>query len=205
MSSSPLHIRRATVDDLPALRSLWARAGWPVDELEARLKEFHAVEARGEFVGALGVQFVGANVRFHSEDYTDFALADAARELFWAQLQKLAAHHGVFRVWTQETSPFWTHWGFQPANTEQLARLPDEWKTSGGRWLTLELKSEDAINTALAARVGNFTDAGKQQAERRATQGRKVRIWFTVLFFAIGLIGIALAVYLLLRHPLNSG
>ena len=26
MSSSPLHIRRATVDDLPALRSLWTAA-----------------------------------------------------------------------------------------------------------------------------------------------------------------------------------
>lgn len=202
MSSNPLHIRRATVDDLPALRALWARAGWPADELESRLKEFHVFVARGEFAGALGVQIAGANARFHSEDYTDFSLADAARELFWEHLQKLAAHHGVFRVWTQETSPFWTHWGFQPASSGELARLPDEWKSGGGRWLTLELKSEETINAALAARSVGFTDGGKQQAGKRAAQGRKIRIGFTVLFFAIGIVGIALAVYLLLRHPL---
>ena len=32
-----LHIRRATVDDLPALQSLWLAAQLPADELENRL------------------------------------------------------------------------------------------------------------------------------------------------------------------------
>ncbi len=111
-----LHIRRATVDDLPALKSLWLAAHLPADELESRLTEFQVVETGGVFAGALGVQILRQHARLHSEDYADFSVADAARELFWERIQNLAANHGVFRVWTQETSPFWTHWGFQPAN-----------------------------------------------------------------------------------------
>jgi N-acetylglutamate synthase-like GNAT family acetyltransferase len=200
----PLHIRRATLDDLPALRSLWTNAGWPADELESRLTEFQVVEANGAFAGALGVQIVRQHLRFHSEDYVDFSVADAARELFWERIQKLAANHGVFRVWTQETSPFWKHWGFQPANAELLERLPAEWQSGEGRWLTLELKNEDAINAALEQQLPGWLDAGRKQTERIASHGRKIRIFFTVIFFAIGLVGIALAIYLALRHPLTA-
>ena len=82
----PLHIRRATVDDLPALKSLWLTARLPADELEARLTEFQVVEAGGVFAGALGLQIVRQHARLHSEDYADFSVADAARELFLERL-----------------------------------------------------------------------------------------------------------------------
>jgi N-acetylglutamate synthase-like GNAT family acetyltransferase len=201
MSSSPLHIRRATVDDLPALRSLWLAAHLPAEELEGRLTEFQVVEADGVFAGALGVQILRQHARLHSEDYADFSVADAARERFWERVQKLAANLGVFRVWTQETSPFWLRWGFQPANVETLARLPDEWKNLEGRWLTLELKSEDAINAALKNQLGDFLAAEKQQTAHVAEQARKIRTSLTIIFFAIGFISIAFAVWLLLHRP----
>jgi N-acetylglutamate synthase-like GNAT family acetyltransferase len=201
MSSSPLHIRRATVDDLPALRSLWLAAHLPAEELEGRLTEFQVVEADGVFAGALGVQILRQHARLHSEDYADFSVADAARERFWERVQKLAANLGVFRVWTQETSPFWLRWGFQPANVETLARLPDEWKNLEGRWLTLELKSEDAINAALKSQLGDFLAAEKQQTAHVAEQARKIRTSLTIIFFAIGFISIAFAVWLLLHRP----
>jgi N-acetylglutamate synthase-like GNAT family acetyltransferase len=201
MSSSPLHIRRATVDDLPALRSLWLAAHLPAEELEGRLTEFQVVEADGVFAGALGVQILRQHARLHSEDYADFSVADAARERFWERVQKLAANLGVFRVWTQETSPFWLRWGFQPANVETLARLPDEWKNLEGRWLTLELKSEDAINAALKNQLGDFLAAEKQQTAHVAEQARKIRTSLTIIFFAIGFISIAFAVCLLLHRP----
>ena len=69
---------------------------------KAGLTEFQIVEADGKFAGAIGVQIVRQHARLHSEDYSDFAVADAARELFWERIQKLAANHGVFRVWMQE-------------------------------------------------------------------------------------------------------
>ena len=154
-----LHIRRATVDDLPALKALWLAAQLPADKLKDHLTEFQVVEADEKFAGALGVQIIRQHARLHSEDYSDFAVADAARELFWERIQKLAANHGVFRIWMIEDSPFWTRWGFQPASAETLARLPDEWKNLEGRWLTLELKNEDAINTALKNQFAGFMAA----------------------------------------------
>ena len=196
-----LHIRRATVDDLPALKSLWSAAQFPADELESRLTEFQVVEAGGVFAGALALQILRQHARLHSEDYADFSVADAARELFWDRIQNLAANHGVFRIWTQETSPFWTHWGFQPANAEILERLPDEWKHLEGRWLTLELKNEDVIKDALDNQFTGFMDSEKKQTAQVAIRARQIRTFFTVIFFAVGIICFALVVWLLLRHP----
>ena len=204
MNSRLLRIRRATVDDLPALKALWTTAQLPADDLENRLTEFQVVEAHGAFAGAVGVQITRQHLRFYAEDYTDFSVADAARELLWERIQKLAANHGVFRVWTQETSPFWTRWGFQPANLETLERLPEEWKALEGHWLTLELKNEDAIKTALSTQFAGFMDDEKKQTAEVAARARQIRTFFTVVFFAIGIICFALAAYLLFRHPLTS-
>lgn len=201
MNPGQLLIRRATVDDLPALRSLWLAGQLPADDLEARLTEFQVVESGGGFAGALGLEILRQHARLHSEDYMDFSVADAARELFWERIQKLATNHGVFRIWTQETSPFWTHWGFQPANTETLQRLPDEWKNLEGRWLTLELKNEEAITAALGSQFAGFMDAEKKQTAQVARRARQIRTFFTVIFFAIGILCFALVVWLLLRHP----
>lgn len=197
-----LHLRRATVDDLPALRSLWLAVQLPADEFEGRLTEFHVVEADGQFAGAVGIQIIRQHLRFYAEDYTDFSVADAARELIWERLQTLAANHGVFRVWTQETSPFWKHWGFQPASAETLARLPEEWKNLEGGWLTLELKNEDAITEALGGRLAGFMDEEKKQTAAVASKARKIRTFFTIIFFALAFFFFAVAIYLLLHHPL---
>lgn len=203
MNPGQLHIRRATVDDLPALKSLWLAANLPAGELENRLTEFHLVESGGRFAGALGLQILRQHARLHSEDYTDFSVADAARELFWERIQKIAANHGVFRLWTQETSPFWTHWGFQPATAEALARLPEEWKPLEGRWLTLELKNEDAIKNALENQFAGFMDTEKKQTARVADQARVLRLIITIAGFAIFFLCLGVAVLLFLRRPIQ--
>ena len=204
MSPGQLRLRRATVDDLPALKSLWLLAQLPADELEGRLTEFQVVESAGAFTGAVGFQIVRQHARFYAEDYADFSVADAARELFWERLQNLAANRGVFRIWTQETSPFWTHWGFQPANAETLERLPEEWKNLEGRWLTLELKNEDAINHALKNQFAGFMDAEKSQTAGVAKKARQIRTFFTVVFFAVAAVCFAVFFYLLLHRPLTT-
>ena len=211
MNPGSLLVRRATVDDLPALKALWLAARLPVDEYENRLTEFQVVEAGGAFAGAFGVQVVRDQLRFYAEDFTDFAVADAARELFWERLQKLAANHGVFRVWTQETSPFWTRWGLQPANAEILARLPEEWKAleghpgaperSKGGWLTLELKNEDAINAALQNQFAGFMAAEKKSAAHLAERARQLKLFITITGFGIFFVCLVVAGWLLLHRP----
>jgi len=199
MSSSSLNIRRATLDDLPALKTMWLAAGLPAAELEARLTEFHVVESGGQFAGALGVQVLRQHARLHSEDYADFSVADAARQLFWERIQKIAANLGVFRLWTQETSPFWKNWGFQPPSLETLARLPEEWKNLEGRWLTIELKNEDAINAALKNQFAGFMDAEKKQTAKVIGRARTLRLIITVAFFGIFFLCIAFAIFLVMH------
>jgi hypothetical protein len=172
----------------------------PATELESRVTEFQVVESDGQIVGALGLQIIQQHARLHSEGYTDFSLSDAARQLFWERIQTLAAHYGIFRIWTQETSPFWTRWGFQPANAENLARLPEEWKWLEGKWLTFELKNEEAITAALENKLSGFLDAEKKETARVVEKARTLKTIITVAGFTIGILGIAIAVYLLINH-----
>jgi len=200
-----LRVRRATLDDLAALRTMWLSLRLPADELEKRLQDFQVVEdAEGKVFGVIGIQFSKQYARLYGEGFSDFSAADTARQLFWRRFEALAANHGVFRVWTQETSLFWTRWGFQPANAAILMRLPEEWKTSEGGWLTLELKNEEAVTTALENKFAGFMDAEKKQTARVAEKARTLKTIIIIVGFTIGISCIGIAIYLFFhRNPLQ--
>ncbi|HEY5043074.1 MAG TPA: hypothetical protein VIK53_13850 [Verrucomicrobiae bacterium] len=200
MSSNLLHIRRAIVDDLPALKAVWISMRLPADHLESRLTEFQVVERAGEVVGAVGFQIVRTAALLHSEGFSDFSVADAARELFWERLQILAANHGVFRLWTQENSPFWLHWGFQSATAESLERLPDEWKNSEGQWFTLELKNEDAVNAALKNQFSNFLESEKKSTGKVVAKAKTLTTLIIVVCFLSFFICLAAAAWLFMHR-----
>ena len=206
MTPQTLRIRRATVDDRAALNAIWAAMRLPPDELEKRLTEFQVVEnADGEVVGAIGIQFSTQHALLHSEGYSDFSIADAARQLFWDRIQTLCANLSAFRVWTQERSPFWKSFGFQPPAAEILNRLPAEWRNEfTGGWLTLQLKNEEVISAALEKRFAGFMAGEKKKPtgwrKKPATCG-----WSSPsLGFAIGILGILVATYLFVhRNPFS--
>ena len=195
MNPHGLRVRRATVDDLATLKAVWTSLRLPADELEGRLTEFQVAEADGQIAGAIGFQIAGRFALLHNEAYADFSLADAARELFLRRIESLAANHGVFRLWTQEHSPFWTHVGFQPANTEILGRLPEIWKANPGEWLTLELKNEEAVTTALETKFAGFMDAEKQQTARVAGKAKTLNTILIAGGFLVFFICMAILVY----------
>jgi N-acetylglutamate synthase-like GNAT family acetyltransferase len=200
MNLSAIRIRRATTDDFQSLKSLWNSMRLPTDELEKRLTEFQVIEAAdGQIVGAIGVQITGHHALLHSEGYTDFSVADAARQLFWERIQTIAPHHGVFRLWTQENSPFWVRWGFQPANAETLERLPAEWKRSEEKWLTLQLKNEEAIAT-LEKELELFRESEKKRTAQTLDQARTMTTTITVIAFILGIVLIGVAIYLFVRR-----
>ena len=182
---SPLHVRRATVEDLDALKAIWISMRLPAEKLEGRLTEFQVVERSGEVVGGVAFQILRTAAALHSEGYSDFSVADEARQLFWDRVQKLASNHGVFRLWTLEDSPAWRRWGFTPAGPEALARLPEEWKGDGGTWLTLELKNEAVINAALQNQFAGFMAAEKKSAEETSARAKLVMNVLTVLCFLV--------------------
>ena len=200
MSPPHLRIRRATTDDFQSLRSLWNSMRLPADELERRLTEFQVIEsADGQIAGAIGLQIVRQHARLHSEAYTDFSLADEARKLFWERIQLIASHHGVFRLWTQEDSPFWRCCGFRIVITESLAQLPEEWKRLEGKWFTLQLKNEEALAT-LEKELTSFRELEKQRVAQTQDKARLLTTIITVIGFVIGFALIGFALYLLLRR-----
>ncbi|HEV2694628.1 MAG TPA: hypothetical protein VG347_17165 [Verrucomicrobiae bacterium] len=199
MNPQELQIRRATVDDLAALKSIWLSMRLPADQLESRLTEFQVVEREGEVVGAIGFQIIRTAGLLHNEGYSDFSVADTARQMFWDRIQKLAANHGIFRLWTQETSPFWLRWGFQPADQEALARFPDELKGSEEKWYTLELKNEALISAVMEKQFSSFRNSEKKQADEVMSRAKTVTNLVTAFFFIVGFGGIGLAIYLFLH------
>jgi N-acetylglutamate synthase-like GNAT family acetyltransferase len=207
MNPTQLSVRRATVDDLTALKKIWETMRLPTDDLEKRLTEFQIAEnAGGEIVGAIGVHVIRQHALLHSEGYADFSLADAARNLFWIRIQTLASNHGVFRLWTQERSPFWKSFGFQPPTAEAMPRLPAEWKNEfDGGWLTFQLKDEAVITAALDKEFAQFMAAEKRDTDRVAEQARALKTILTVLGFAIGILSFGMAIYLLVhRNPFGK-
>jgi N-acetylglutamate synthase-like GNAT family acetyltransferase len=207
MSSSQLFIRRATTDDRESLKSLWRSMLLPADELEKRLTEFQVAEAAdGQLLGAIGIQIFRQHAWLHSESYLDFGHADAARQLFWNRIQTLASNHGVFRLWTQESSPFWSQLGFRPANAARLADLPPEWQSAKGEWFVLQLKDEQAIINALDKDFAAFMSMERLKTERTYEQARTLKTIITVIGFTIAILCFIVVGYLLIhRNPFLSG
>jgi N-acetylglutamate synthase-like GNAT family acetyltransferase len=198
MSPSNFRVRRATTDDFQSLKSLWNSMRLPADELERRLTEFQVVEsADGQIAGAIGLQIVRQHARLHSEAYADFSLADAARQLLWERIQTIASHHGVFRLWTQENSPFWSSCGFRIVITESLVQLPEEWKRFEGKWYTLQLKNEEMITAAFEKHLAGSMDSGKRQAARISEKARIINTIIIVVCFGIFFVCIAILIYLI--------
>jgi N-acetylglutamate synthase-like GNAT family acetyltransferase len=201
MNLPGLRIRRATTDDLPGLKPLWRSMLLPADELEKRLTEFQVAEtADGKLIGAIGVQIAGRHARLHSESYVDFAHADAARQLFWERLQTLASNHGVFRLWTQESSPVWSGYGFRSATAAKLANLPTAWQPARGEWFTLQLKDEETIAQALDEDLAAFMSLERQNTERAFQQARTLKTVITVIGFTIGIVCFVIAAYLVFHR-----
>jgi N-acetylglutamate synthase-like GNAT family acetyltransferase len=201
MNLPDFHVRRATTDDRESLKALWQSTLLPADELEKRLTEFQVVEAAdGTFLGAIGIQIARQHARLHSESYLDFAQADGARQLFWDRIQTIASNHGVFQIWTQESSPFWSRLGFRPANAGKLSDLPAEWQQARGEWFVLQLKDEAAITNALEKDFAAFMSAEKRNTERTYEQARTLKSIITIIGFAIGILCFAYAAYLLVHR-----
>ena len=174
----------------------------PYNELKKRLTEFQVVQtADGRLLGAIGMQIIRQHARLHSEAYFDFALADRAREMFWDRIQTLASNHGVFRLWTQETSPFWNRLGFQPAVAGKPSRLPEEWDQFKGEWLTLQLKDEEVITNALDKNFTAFKSSEKRNVARIREQAKMLKTIITIAGFLVGISCFAVAIYLIIhRH-----
>ena len=203
MNLPTYQVRRATVDDLEALRKLWHECLLPVAELEKQFKDFKvAVSETGELLGAIGLQILGTQGWMHSEAFYRPEWEDLIRPQMWDQLQIVAHNHALTRFWTLEQSPFWTHYaGFKAATAEELARLPVSFGDPKDRWLTLTLREEGPDAEQVDAQLKLLRLAQQEEMERIHRQAQHLRscamLIAVLLFIAVVMAG----VFLIRRLP----
>jgi N-acetylglutamate synthase-like GNAT family acetyltransferase len=184
-------IRRATTDDVAQLMELWQAAGLPAAVLEKQFTDFQVAEdAQGRVVGAMALQVAAAEGRIHSETFGDFALSDTLRPLLWERLERTARSHGLFRLWTDETAPYWKKdVGFSSVPDPP----PEVFGPAGGPWLALRLKEPSADPNLLEAQFNLFRETERAKREKLLQRAEALRVIGTVIaallfIFAIGVL-----------------
>lgn len=180
MNTAGFQLRRANSDDLPALGTLWRASGFDAAALEPTFTEFQVAAAPdGTLAAAVALKIHEGNGLLHSECLPDFSLADRLRPLLWERLLQVARNHGLNRIWTQETAPFWRQLEFVPPDGEQLAKLPEAFRGQPGEWRVLPLKNEDDLKR-IDREFEVFLQQGRTRAEEMKSQGRML-YWIAIL------------------------
>jgi N-acetylglutamate synthase-like GNAT family acetyltransferase len=202
MNSPVYRVRRATVDDLEGLRGLWRTMNLPAPEFERRITEYQVVESTdGCLHGALGLEISARQGRLHGEVFSDFALADSLRELLWQRMQALGLSHGLARLWTQETAPFWKQQGFQPADGAALKKFPETWAASdASKFFTVALRDEESLEKALAANFELLKEEERRRTEKFFRRGKTVKFIVTVFTVILALFVAIMSLRLFLSH-----
>jgi hypothetical protein len=199
---SGYRVRRATLDDVPTLIGMWNLMKYPGAELSKRVTEFQVAEASdNKLVGAVGLQIAGRQGRIYGETFDDFSASEQVRPLFWERLQSVATNHGLLRLWTQETAPFWTQTGLRKADAEALAKLPADWKAFPGDWLHLKLKDDVEAVISADQEFMLFMQSEKEQSQKTIRRAKALKVVASLVAFVVFLLVLAGGFLLLKRNP----
>jgi N-acetylglutamate synthase-like GNAT family acetyltransferase len=176
MDSPALQTRRATLDDLAALRRLWQAEHLPALQLDKRFVDFQVAQAAdGRLLGALALQVDGLHGRIYGEAFADFSQAEALRPLLWERIQTVARNRGLVRLWTLEAVPFWRERGFDTAKDDLREKLPPAFGDKQAAWLTLKLKEELLAGLTPEQEFALFKDAAKAESNEMMRQARVLK------------------------------
>jgi N-acetylglutamate synthase-like GNAT family acetyltransferase len=183
--SLPVHtVRRATINDLAALRSIWSEERFAVGELEARFTEFQVVETSdGQIIGALALQIQGKQGHLHSETIAKPEHTEALRTVLWERLKKVAENHGLMRLWTSAAHTHWMEAEFRAPSAAEQEKCPAQFGETPGGWLILQLKEESAQAISLEQELAIFREAQKAESEAFHQQAQKMRLIATLVAF----------------------
>lgn len=201
VSSGPYQVRRATLEDLPALRELWKQTNLSLPDLEKRFTEVQiAQNAEGKIVGALGIKIDRLHGHLHSEaipDKNDTALYEA----FWQRLQILARNYGLFRLWTDSQTPYWQTIGFKTPDEKAFEKRPASIGGERDKILTLVTKEETAEGLSVEQQFEIFTQSQKAETERLMQQAQVFKkIAYALLALACGAF-LLMALFRLVKLP----
>ena len=193
MTPLNLQARRATLDDLPELRLLWASCGLAAETLEPRLTEFQVVDAGdGILRGCAGLHIAAQQGRLHSECMT--ATAPEIRELLWERMQAVAKNHGLLRLWVDSADPLWVSRGFLPENDGDHKGIPPSFG-GGASWLHLKLRDDAASAISLEREFELFKQSQQDLSAKALQQARALKVVAWIVAIAALLLCIVFAVF----------
>ena len=185
MTTPPEQVRRATVEDLPQLIALWKQEDLPWQQLEKRFKEFQVVEGEGKVLGLLGLEVAGLEGHVHSEAFARPELADRLRDQLWERMQVVAKNHGLIRIWSQFSTPFWNHCGFQAAGADVLARLPPGFAGTPGLWRFMQLRDDAALPASVEKEFAMFREMEKAETEKLFQKAKVLKLFAGLIVAAV--------------------
>jgi hypothetical protein len=201
MNENERVVRRANVDDLSGLRILWERAHLQVLDVEKRLTEFQLIASvEGDLIGAVALHIDRKQGAIHSEAFLRPEDAGEARPLLWERLQSLARNHGLIRLWTRETAPFWSEAGFVEPSPEVQATLPEGLAGGPGRWLTLGLRDESVSTISVEKEFELFQQAQRASTEELIAQAKRLKIIVVSLLLLLVMAAMLAAVWFVVKQ-----
>lgn len=179
MTVPQFQARRATLDDLPALRPLWEAERFDAAALEKRLTEFQVVcDEAGRLVAAIGMQRCQQHGLLHSEVFADFGLVDTLRPLLWERLRTVGRNHALARMWTREPTQFWRTLGFDPPDEELLAKFPEVFGTADfGPLFTLKVREDPFADMTPEQEEVLLKQHLRADTEKMLRQARTIRVF----------------------------
>ena len=201
MTTPDHQVRRATIEDLPQLRELWRRENLPWQDMEKLFKDFQVVQtASGQLIAAQGLQVAGTEGWLFCEAFAQPGLADTLRVKLWERLRIVAQNHGLVRVWTQFSAPFWQMNGFSAAPPEQLPKKPAGFTGGDQPWWVTQLRDEGATSINLEKEFALFQEAQKEDIARLHRQARVAK----AVALVVGLLLFAAVIVLAFRFQAAS-
>lgn len=186
MTTPSPQVRRANIEDLPQLVLLWQREQFDTADLEKRFKEFQVVDdGAGGLAGAMGLQVVGHEGCLHSEVFARYEQADALRQLFLERAHVIAKNHGLFRLWTQFSTPFWNQPGLRHAGAEELTKLPAGFGGDARPWRFMQLREEASAPPSIDKEFAMFREMERERTERVLRQAKTLKTVAVVIVLAV--------------------
>lgn len=194
-------VRRATLDDLEALRGLWLESLLPDYELEKRFTEFQVVtDEHGWILACLGLKVAGHHGLVHSLAIRRLDLKDGLLEGLWTRIHSLADTQGLYRLWVRDQAAHWETLGFQPPDPPVRRELPPAFGQAAEPWRTLKLREEPLKLVAAEEQLEAYLELERLKTERLVRRGRLLKLVATALAAGLLLLVLFALIQLLMRR-----
>jgi len=203
MEPSQWTARRATLEDLPALETLWQRCGLPWEQLEKFFTEFQVIAGEDSAVhAALGLLVEGSDGLVHTEAIPPSDIdPDELRAVLWRRVQIVARNQGVQRLWTQEDAPYWVASGFSAPTPAIRTEVHASFLDADPGWKIFQLVDPDKASRLVQEQLAIW------QASREQESGEFLNTISTVRNAAFLITGVIIAIlmgmalYIFVRRP----